>query len=152
MFISPWGKMNTFLDVLVKTTIYSVTDINGNIIEVNDKFCEISQYCREELIGHNHNLINSGVNDASVFKDLWSTELSGNFWKQEVCNRYKDGTLNWYDTIITPEANEAGEFVKFYAYRTLITDKKNQEFTLKESDKDLLWQLVQLKMAFRIGM
>lgn len=129
-------KTNIFLhDLLSKFTIYSVTDISGNIIEVNDKFCEITGYSREELIGENHRLVNSGIHTNEEFKDLWETVLSGKVWKHEVCNRSKDGTLNWFDTIITPEADENGNYVRFYAYRTLITEKKNQQLLLKRNEE-----------------
>lgn len=129
-------KNNIFLhDLLSKFTIYSVTDIDGNIIEVNDKFCEIMGYTADELIGQNHRIVNSGIHTNEEFKELWDTILSGNVWKHEVCNRSKDGTLHWFDTIITPEADENGNFVRFYAYRTLITEKKNQELLLRRNEE-----------------
>jgi len=104
--------------------IVSVTDPDGVIIEVNDTFCSISQYSREELIGKDHRIINSGFHDSRFFKHLWRTLKSGKSWRGEVCNRAKNGSIYWVDSVITPVTDEQGNIEKFVSIRSDITRKK----------------------------
>ncbi len=110
--------------------IVSSADAKGIITSVNDKFCEISGYSREELIGQNHRLIKSDVHDKSFYKDLWGTIASGHVWKNTVCNFRKNGERYWVETTIVPFLNDRGKPYKYVSARTDIT-------TLRETEERL---------------
>lgn len=87
---------------LDKTSIVAVTDKKGLILQVNDQFCEISKYSREELIYQDHRILNSGYHPKSFFKEMWRVIGNGETWQADVCNRAKDGSLYWVKTTIVP--------------------------------------------------
>jgi len=82
--------------------VCSITDVNGTIIYVNDRFCEICKYSKEELIGQNHRIINSGYHPQDFFRNLWGTITRGEIWRGELKSQAKDGTYFWLDSIIIP--------------------------------------------------
>ncbi|MDX1904460.1 MAG: PAS domain S-box protein [Thermonemataceae bacterium] len=124
----------SFLD---KFSIVAVTDARGVIIYANDKFCEISKYSREELIGKNHNIINSGYHDKEFFVDMWKKITKGLLWRGEICNKAKDGGLYWVDSFIVPELDSNSRPLRYYSFRIDITERKLQEQKIQEKNQKL---------------
>lgn len=123
---------------LDQSAIVAQTDQFGTIKYVNDKFCEISGYRREELIGKNHRLINSGTHPAEFFESMWKMISAGQIWRGEVCNRAKDGRLYWVGTTIVPFIDAQGKPYEYLAIRQDITDLKLAQQQIEEQQAQLL--------------
>lgn len=112
---------------LDQAAIVSIADSRGIIVYVNDLFCEISQYKRDELIGKNHRLLNSGYHPKEYFKEMWKQIGAGHTWEGEVRNQKKDGTIYWVQATIVPFMDEKGKPYKYISIRKEITKQKQLE-------------------------
>lgn len=134
--------LDSYQKAIDVNTICSVADHRGIITYVNDKFCEVSQYRRDELIGKTHRVINSYYHPAEFFEQMWLTIRSGKVWHAEIKNKAKDGSYYWVDTVIYPVTGPNGEIRKYLSFRMLITEKKKAEDALLEYNqklKDILY-------------
>ncbi len=122
-----FAAINNALD---RSALVSITDEKGMIIHANKPFCETSKFNLTELIGNNHNIVNSGYHSKGFWKEMWNTVSKGNTWRAEVKNKAKDGSFYWVDTVINPIIDVDGKIANYLSVRYLITERKELEFNL----------------------
>ncbi|HNI97318.1 MAG TPA: ATP-binding protein [Leptospiraceae bacterium] len=133
-------KMNHYLSAfksaVCSASIVSESDLNGRITAVNDKFCKVTGYSEDELIGQSHNIVNSGFHSKDFFQEIWNTISNGFIWRGEIRNRKKNGEFYWVDSFIIPLLDENEKPIKYISIRNDITDKKrNEEQLIDQKDK-----------------
>ena len=119
------------LTTMNKHDIVSITDVDGSIIYVNDKFCDISGYTREELLGQNHRILKSSYQPDSFYKKFWNTITKGNVWNGIICNLKKNGEIYWIESTIVPFLDERGKPYKYVSACTDITSLRKSEERVK---------------------
>ncbi len=133
---------------LDQSAIVSITDQNGIIIYANDNFVKISKYSTKELLGKDHRIINSGYHPASYMNTLWATIISGKKWRDDMCNKAKDGSLYWVDTHIIPFMDERGKPYQYMAICTDISKRKKVEKKLQTAYDQLSFHLINAPLGF----
>jgi PAS domain S-box-containing protein len=124
---------DALLRMLKHDSKVSVTDATGHFIEVNDNFCQLSGYSREELLGQPHSMVTSGIHSREFWGDMWRTVGAGRPWRDEICNRAKDGALYWVDSTISPINGADGSPLEYIMIFRDITARKRVEARLQEA-------------------
>ena len=107
--------------------ICSATDTQGRIIYVNKRFCDVSKYTEDELLGQNHSIVNSSYHPPEFFQNLWNTISHGEVWRGEINSKAKDGSSFWQDSTILPIFDDCGQIIQYFSLRLSIDERKKVE-------------------------
>ena len=129
------NELQNYKNALDKSILVSITNREGIIQQANEMFCYLTKYTLEELLGQDHRIINSYYHPKSFFTKMWQTISSGKYWRDEIKNKAKDGTYFWVDMVITPVLNDKGEIIQYLAICYDITDRKETEEKIAESER-----------------
>ncbi|WP_246275380.1 two-component system sensor histidine kinase NtrB [Nitrosopumilus oxyclinae] len=132
--------VENFDEIFSDHSIVAVTDAEGTIIYANKKFCELSKYSEDELIGQNHRILKSDEHSDEFFTTMWDAITSGQIWEGEIKNRAKDGSHYWLKSTLIPVADSEDNITHFVAIRTDITKEKEIESKLLEAEAKLVKQ------------
>ena len=143
-------ELDSYLQAVGQHALVSVTDSKGTIIEVNDKFVEVSGYSRKELLGQNHRIVSSGIHEKEFFHEMWATIASGKKWHGEICNRAKNGELYWVDSAIVPIRGTDGEIERYVSVRVDISKRKKHEQGIEKVNQTLTDANIQLETLSRV--
>lgn len=140
------GELKNYTDLIDKVSIVSKTDLKGNITYVNDAFCEVSGYTKEELIGNQHNIIRHKDMSKSVYQELWETIQGGKIWEGTLKNRAKDGSAYYVHAVIAPVFQDDNETIEEYVgIRFLTTD---EEVEKREFKKKVMTNNMEFKKTY----
>lgn len=117
-------QLKNMIRALDESSIVSIIDTEGNIKYVNDKFCEISKYSREEILGKNFQTLRAEIHPPEFYDKLWNKIKSGRVWNGEICNKAKDGSSFWNKATIVPFFDKYGKIIEYVTIRTDITQQK----------------------------
>jgi len=143
------AELTSYQKAIDQHALVSATDPAGKIIKVNEKFCQVSGYSEEELLGQDHRIVNSGTHPKSFFAEFWATISSGNIWHGEICNRAKNGSLYWVETTIVPLINATGKITRYISVRLDVSDRKRNEAELGKAYEELTAANIQLEQLSR---
>jgi len=135
--VSASQQLEVYRVALDASAIVAITDRRGRITYVNDRFCEVAKYDRNELLGRDHRVLNSGYHSKEFFKNLWRTITRGQIWRGDIRNRAKDGSFYWVATTIVPVPDETGTPQEFIAIRNEVTERKLAEASLERTVREL---------------
>ncbi|MEM9688679.1 MAG: PAS domain S-box protein, partial [Pseudomonadota bacterium] len=131
------GDLDNLKRAIDSHTLYTVADLQGRIVDVNDDFCKLSGYSRDELIGQPHSILNSGYHPHEFWRTMWRTIASGKAWREQVCNKAKDGSLYWVDSTNVPQLDKQGRIEGYISWRFDITEQKHAERQAEEAAREL---------------
>lgn len=129
------SKLSLHKQILDTHCSVAITNADGTITYVNNKFCELSGYSKDELLGANHRILISNYHDRKFYENMYQTIIKGNIWKGIFCNKAKDDHLYWIDTSIIPKLDKTGKPFEYYSVCTDITARKLVELTLENKEK-----------------
>ncbi len=161
------GAVVTFLDITARTLAQEkllklsravenspasvvITNVDGTIEYVNPKFCKVTGYSSEEVIGKNPSILSSGIQSKAFYQEMWSTILAGNEWKGEIHNRKKNGEMYLEHAYISPIRDEHGVITHFVAVKEDITERRRIEEELQKADKDRALHATRLEDEARL--
>lgn len=130
-------ELKEYKKAITTSSLVSITNRKGIIQYANENFANLTGYTQDELIGRNHNIVNSGYHPHSFWQNMWQTILNGNTWRGEVCNRKKDGSFYWVDSFIIPITNDEGKIERIFSIRIDITERKKKETEVIDLNKQL---------------